>query len=231
VQAQTEPGFRWLLFCDSSTDSEALGALERCLTGCSAAELVLVRPGESALPAILAGVDPGAQVLATTRLDSDDMLSAGYVARVADYVPAFVAADHEAMLVNFPRGLKYDVLSGTLYESYQPHSPYLTLLERVRPGRHLRTVASGNHGFMHLRYPLHQDLSDFGWCQLVHGGNVSNHVHGADWPAPRSVLNGRFDALRSGPSGPEPVAAPQPEGAEARAVFRQGLEDAITGPE
>jgi hypothetical protein len=159
------------------------------------------------------------------------MLAAGYVARIADYVPALSAAGQDRMLINFPRGLKYDVLSGTLYESYQPHSPYLTLLERVGPGRQLRTVASGNHGFMHLRYPLHQDLSDVGWCQLVHGGNVSNHVHGGDWPVPWSILRGRFEALGPEPTGPEPVSAPQPEGAEARAVFRQGLEDAITGPE
>lgn len=229
IAAQSETGLSWLVLCDETTAPAALARLEELLAAVPRARVLRTSAHRSSLPAVLALLDPATEVLVTSRVDSDDALAVDFASRVATYVRPFCASGHDALLLSFPEGFKLDVGADRVFASFQPHNAFLTAFERVgRPGG-LRTVQSGNHGLLHREHPLHQDASGPAWLQVVHGANVTNHVYPADLPQPRSVLDGRFALRQGAASGRAGAPPPQPQGSEARAVFRQGLEDALNG--
>jgi hypothetical protein len=177
---QTRGDFTWALLCDRSTDPAFLARLRRVAGEVRGASILLTDRAHSLLPPILELVDRDADVLVSSRVDSDDALALDFVERVRDYVPAFRASGEDSLLVNFSQGLKLVTDGGELYDSYQPYSPYVSLLESLRGAREPLTVIRGNHGHLYLEHPLHEDASAPAWLQVVHGGNVSNHVHAAD---------------------------------------------------
>jgi hypothetical protein len=227
VAGQTCADFRWLLFCDDSTDRSAVRRLRELVGPVAGAEVVLVDPQRSALARILADAATG--VLLTTRLDSDDGLALGFVERQRQYVRPFLASGHEALLINFAHG--YKLAEDGVYATYNPHSAFMTLCERVGPGRRPLSVLTGNHGYLHIDYPLYQDLSMPGWVQVVHGGNVSNRVSRMDVRVPAGALDQDFALRSEAVAHGSRVAAPQPSGTKQRAAFRQRLEEALLPPE
>lgn len=222
---QTCQRFSWLVLCDESTGSWCVERLRELGASVPQLTVALTSPGRADVDAVLSRVGKGDWVLITTRVDSDDASSVDLVERVQAYAPTFWAAGHDAALLNFSRGFKLKKESGVLHDMWHPHSPHLTLFERLDSGRRPVTVLSGNHGFMQERYPLHVDAGPPVWVQVVHGGNVSNTVLRTDHEVPRSSLGDRF-ALAETDLG-EPVAAPQPNSSNAQAAFRQGLEETL----
>lgn len=224
---QTYGDFQWLVFCDESTPRWCLERLSELGEATAAFRIILTSAFRPAIDDVLASFGRLPSVLVTTRLDSDDALSIDYVESVARYVDAFYSSEQPALILNFPYGYKLDVDHGTLYESFQPHSPYMTLFERCDASRSPRTILSGNHGLMHRTYPLHQDVARIAWIQAIHGGNVSNRVVRSERPATQGALEGRF-VLRPELAGERAGApAPQPVREDERARFRAELEESL----
>lgn len=228
LAAQTSAAFQWLVLCDESTERWCLDALHERALAAPQLAVVATAPGSANLEAVVGRAGAADSVLVTTRVDSDDATSTDLVERVQAYVPAFEALGSETTLVNFCRGFKLDERRGILHEFWHPHSPHLTLFERLGTGRAPTTVLSGNHGYMQDLHQLHVDAGPPAWLQVIHGGNVVNRTYGA-WVEPEvplSALDGRFCIRRSEPR--EPVPAALPARAAAQAEFRRALEETLT---
>ena len=208
VAAQTSDRFSWLLLCDEGTHPEALAELREEAMRLPNARIVLTGPGRPALSAVRDAVDRKAEVLITTRLDSDDAIADAYCEAVEAYAEPFLRARHEALLLNFPRGYRLDAQSGLLYESWMPNSSFHSFFERPG-GEAPRTVRGEGHtdlqrryagyrrlsilgergeGTAHIRlhqhHPTHQDDSMRAWLIVSHGGNLINRIDPRATPLP-----------------------------------------------
>ncbi len=222
---QTCPVFGWLVFCDESTASWCVERLRQFGASVPQLQVVMTSPDRPAADRVVSRAGEADHALLTTRIDSDDASSADLVERVQAYVPAFLASGHAAALLNFSRGFKLEAQTRVLYEIWHPHSPHLTLFERLDGPRRPVTVQSGNHGLMQDRYPLHVDAGPPVWVQVIHGGNVSNRILRTDRELPWSALEDRF--VLDAPDCAEPVPAPQPSTDQERTAFRQALEETL----
>jgi hypothetical protein len=200
VVAQTTKRFTWLLLCDETTDPEILAELREEERQIDSLRIVLTGGAQPPLEAVRGTVRPDADILITTRLDSDDAIADDYLAAIQDYAGSFHRSQHETLLVNFPHGYRLDVHKWELYEDWMSNSSFHSLLERPRQYRP-RTVRSEGHtnlfrryaqyerlsilgtnnvGAAHVRlhqhYPTHQDESMRAWLIGVHGGNLINRI-------------------------------------------------------
>jgi Putative rhamnosyl transferase len=189
VAAQTREDFVWLVFCDELTDAEILAELraaERRLPAMRVAVTDLFHDPHHHVCSLL---DPGTEVLITTRVDSDDAIADRYLEAVREYAVPFHRSAHPDLLLNFPRGYRRDEGAGRLYEARMHASPFHSLFER--PGRGpvataiqpLNTALYDQHATLHRQRFTHQDDSMHGWIQVLHGGNVANQIERTDYPA------------------------------------------------
>jgi Putative rhamnosyl transferase len=203
VAAQTTEAFTWLLLCDETTDRDILEQLGEEERGLSPLRVVLTRGEERPLSPIRKAVRPDADVLITTRLDSDDAIADEYLAAIQDYASSFHRSSHNRLLVNFPRGYRLDARADRLYRGWMHCSPFHSLFERPkhaapdtvmsfgrsdtdshgRPYLRLGRAKQGNtagHPRLHYFHPTHQDTSMDAWLIAIHGGNrFSGIPHGA----------------------------------------------------
>lgn len=199
IAAQTDPAFRWLVYCDETTDEACLRRLRGYRADCPQLEVTItaVGPGKHPIRILDSFVDEATEVAITTRVDSDDGLNVDVVRVAHDYLEPFVESRHSEWLLNFPRGCKYDTATQSPYHTYLDNSPFHTLFERPHVRRPIRSVMSGNHSRLHQQYPTHQDHSLVGWLQVIYGGNVRNHINPLDIPADLSIL-GKLFAVEPG---------------------------------
>lgn len=123
--------------------------------------------------------------LLTTRLDSDDAIARDFMAAVQrEFIPT------DGLFVDFPRGVQID-RDGSTYLYDQLSSPFLTLVERRRPGVTPRTVHSARHARAREAGPLREVSAPPMWVQVIHGTNLLNMTVGSRI-SPR-VVNERFD--------------------------------------
>ncbi|HEX8103834.1 MAG TPA: glycosyltransferase [Solirubrobacteraceae bacterium] len=227
LAAQTAHRFTWLVFCDEATPRWCLDRLARHAADAPQLRVALSSTRRPAVEDVRAQLS-GAPVLVTTRIDSDDGSSTDLVERIAAYAEPFAATAHPSLVLNFSRGCKLDTATGRVFETFHPQSPHLTLFERTGPGHPPPlTIQSGNHGRIQERHPVHQDAGPPAWLQVVHGGNLSNHIHETDAEIGAAALDRFAVDPRAAAAVPPPPAAPQPDDAAARGAFRQGLEDAL----
>jgi len=181
LDRQIDRGFTTLLFFDRETDPQLIGRLtdgERIvalLTGeglsmNSAVNAYLRTRLESALRS------DGGTFVATTRLDSDDAIAPGFMAKLDAAIRS--AADgiaaHGRGYFCFPLGQKYLAEKDRYRRIYWPKNAFGTLVERWRP-KGIDTVFARRHARMvkEERTVLIDDGSGY-WCVVIHGGNVSN---------------------------------------------------------
>ena len=205
VAAQTATSFTWLLYCDESTEPAALEQLRLEERRLDVLRLALTGPERSPLAVARAAVREDADVLITTRLDSDDAIADRYVEAIQAYARAFHRSRHEDLIVNFPRGYRLDAGDGgRLYEDWMPNSSFHSLLERPRrcqpktvtsgehanlrrryaDHRHILQGDFGGHARLHQHYATHQDESMPAWLINVHGGNLVNRIPPTAYPLP-----------------------------------------------
>lgn len=121
----------------------------------------------------------------TTRIDSDDAMAVDFMAAVQEQF-----ANQERLFINFPGGIQID-RSGGVYRTKIVSSPFLSLIERRRPGRPPATVYVAKHARARGYGPLLQVKAPAMWAQIVHDTNVSNILNGLQ-THPR-VVGRRFD--------------------------------------
>lgn len=202
IAAQTTPAFTCLLFCDEATPPDVLAALRRHELELPTLSLALTRAERSPVEAVRQLVGADTDVLITTRLDSDDAIVDGYLEAVQDYAAPFHHCDLSSLLVNFPRGFRFDAETSIFYERRMPNSPFHSLFER--PGRGpvdtvFRSAGTGryrkghgNHAMLHEHQVTHQDESMPAWLQVVHAGNVQNRISPADRPCDAEAATSCF---------------------------------------
>lgn len=111
----------------------------------------------------------------TTRLDSDDALSSGYVSLVNNVARVYTPTDH--LFVSATTGYSYTVGTEELRLFTNPGGPFVSLIEPVTDK--LQTVYCGNHreirdGKNNLELAPAMPM----WLQVDHGDNVSNRAFG-----------------------------------------------------
>ncbi|MFC7594446.1 glycosyltransferase [Terrabacter sp. GCM10028922] len=189
VRAQRGADFTWLVLFDDRCPDDFRADVEALAEG----TFTPVWSHEPWSPAIFGrAVDDlrsrgGAPApwLLTTRLDSDDGIARDFMAAVQqEFTPT------DGLFVDFPRGVQIDRSGGTyLYD--QLSSPFLTLVERRRPGTPPRTVYMARHARAREWGPLREVSAPPMWVQVIHGTNLLNMTVGAR-VSPR-VVNERFD--------------------------------------
>jgi hypothetical protein len=170
MAAQTRDRYRWLILCDETTDPDFIDSIKE-----SASRVPQLRVAATSqernvrIPdAVAPTVDDDTELLITTRLDADDCFHAEMIATVQSYVDAFSRSPSNRWVLDFPRGYRYDEPSRRLYARYKANSPFASMFEKLRPGKTFRT-AYGNHSKLHLKTPVHYDVSIPGWIQVIHG--------------------------------------------------------------
>ena len=185
IAAQSSEHFTWLLYCDRGTPPEVMAPLRRLEREIPALRIAPTYKhfiGRATQPF----VDPRADVLITTRVDSDDAIHASYVEATQEHADAFAIRPGATMLVNFPRGYQLDHATGQLYFGWSPNSAFHSLFECEPLGS--RTVLYGSHLTMHRWHPTVQDDSLPAWLAVIHSGNVFNRLAPEAAPAPRERL-------------------------------------------
>jgi Putative rhamnosyl transferase len=172
IADQTREDFSWLVFCDESTDSDYVEAVEESTSLVPQLRVVLSshERGIQLRKAMMPLVEDDTEVLITTRLDTDDTLHEEAIAVLQSYLAAFVGSPHERFVVNFPRGYRFEDPTGRLYACYWPHGPFMTLFQKIRPAsRKFYNLYWERHNWLHHIMPLHFDESIPGWLQVIHG--------------------------------------------------------------
>jgi hypothetical protein len=180
LAGQTTDNFTWALFCDETTDVDALNHLREHSTEVPDLRLLPTSAERDQTPALRTIVDPGAEVLITTRLDSDDAISTDYVETVQEYAEPFYRSPHRDLLVNFPNGYRLDTRKDLLFSDWMNCSPFHSLFERPKRSP-VQTVMHGGHARLHYEHLTQQDESPVRWLIVVHGNNMINKIR-ADMP-------------------------------------------------
>lgn len=182
VAAQTERGFRWIIYFDSGTPPEFRTRIERAQR---IFPFIALFREELPLADVIA--DVRAQLPATcdrvltTRLDNDDALARDFVTTVQR-----AAQDvSNGTALNIAQG--YAWRDGWVYAARDESGPFASVVEAMAG---LQTIWSRPHALLAQAFTLKQIKAAPSWLQVIHGDNVTNRVKGRRRPA--SVLQGRF---------------------------------------
>jgi hypothetical protein len=176
--AQTDPAFQWLIFLSDGTPE----AFKERMRGHSARFPQLVpiycRDGEYVVGRFQREVSerlsPSATHALTLRIDNDDAFHREMVERVRRECHG---QDDE--LLNYLKGIQCDIDAGVAVLVRERSNPFIARIERVQPGRPVRTVMDIMH-FQAADTGLLRDVeAPPMWLQTIHGGNVTNRIdHG-----------------------------------------------------
>jgi hypothetical protein len=207
VAQQTESDFSFVVLCDETTDPGYVDEIRR-----SAAEVPSLQVVPTSFErrvriphAIETLIAPETELLITTRLDTDDALHREHIAVTQDYIDSFLRSDEDLLVLNFPRGFKYEESSGRAFAVNWMHSPFMSMFERLRPGRGLPANVSLSHHKQHLMRPMHFDESIAAWLQVIHGLAESTEeqsgvaLTGGNWGSTVNREDVEVDAARIGP--------------------------------
>ena len=173
VAGQTCKDFLWQVYCDAETDASILDELEGRARDLPQMQIALTGPGhDTPIRHVARAAREGDEAVVTTRLDSDDAISRGYIGAIQAHADDFIESEGPTMLLNFPRGFQLDHETGRLFFDWMPRSSFHSLFER--PGDELTTVLAGNHSKFHEIHPTLHDDSILAWLMVIHGGNVIN---------------------------------------------------------
>ncbi len=183
IAGQQGADFQWLIFFDAESPSwfrqkiEAYGSLMT----------PMYIEGAATDPVIADSIASTGLVktpyLVTTRVDNDDALAKGHLARVQQ---AFQR--QERMFIEFPFGLQS--YRDCLYSVYWPSNPFLSLIERVQSGNRFTTVLCVPHDRVRSAGPVKQIRCSAQWLQVLHSSNLLNALRG--WPRLRSHSHADF---------------------------------------
>jgi hypothetical protein len=189
VRAQTQTDFSWLVYFDPQSPAwlrrkieewEGSSRLRACFRSAVSSDQLLEDIGRVS--------GSRGERLLTTNLDNDDALSVDFIARVRNVDP-----DSAATVIYVPSGL---IARGeALYRRTDRSNAFCTV---SAPWERPQTCWADWHNRLALTMPARLERGGPGWLQVVHGGNVSNRVHGvlASPAAYASSFPGLLDGLR-----------------------------------
>jgi len=202
VRAQSLREFRWLVFFDERTPERFRRRAEACAAK-APFELRFAAHYRELVPQVVAALRPDTRSLCTTRLDNDDALQRGALARVQ----AACAEARRREWLNLPQGYvcaaDADRL-GDLYAWRHEANPFVSLFEPEFAAAPL-TAWCVSHEALSSVAPVRQLEGEAAWLCVVHARNLRNAL-----PEARA-----FAALRrwlrrglrlAEPAGPRPIA-------------------------
>ncbi|MDD4817990.1 MAG: glycosyltransferase [Victivallaceae bacterium] len=207
LAAQTDGDFVWLVLVSPATPEPCLARIGR-LTA-TVPQLRVVRTNRDLRQRkLITGMFPDAAYVVSARLDTDDSVSADYIAAIRRHLPG-----GSFSFVNFDDGLMLDRESGCVYRRRYLSNPFIAVCE---PVAEMVGIYGYSHSFVHFCGPVVHVAGGPYWLQVVHGGNWMNRVHGvAEKP---EVLRGRFGHLAG-----DPVCLPPSIGLRAALRYRYEL--------
>lgn len=171
VKAQSNQDFRWLLFADQTTPDKYRPRIERYqsyanlqvqwLAGFDRAEIVRI---------IGTQLGDSPSYLLSSTLDNDDALAVDFVERVQ---AQFAGQAFE--LINFSRGLRYDLRSKKLYACELETNPFISLIEEIGRDGSFRSIAGClPHSLIKGRFRQIRNIESSPlWLQVIHGRNAA----------------------------------------------------------
>lgn len=170
VEAQTCRDFTWLLLFDRATPRKFLPRLEAYKTYPNIRiHFIDGFDLRAIMQAIRSQIVDKTEYLITTMLDNDDALDRDHVARVQGQFRG-----QEFELLNFTQGFRYDLKRQRLYGCELFSNPFMSLIERIRPGQSFRSIAGClPHSTIAARFPRISNIRSVpSWLQVVHGRNL-----------------------------------------------------------
>ncbi|MFZ3453862.1 glycosyltransferase [Arthrobacter sp. 7Tela_A1] len=193
VAAQTQTAFRWVIYFDPESPGWLKDRIREWSAGGAFTPVFRASVENGQLLADLRSLaaGPAAEVM-TTNLDNDDGLAADFVERLQQ---AAAQARGGRSALYLPRGL---ILSGRrLFARTDRTNAFCSVVE---PWADAVTCWSDWHTMLGRTMPVREVQGPPGWLQVVHGGNVSNRIHGVR-VAPDNY-RGLFPGLLSGAERP-----------------------------
>ena len=191
VRGQTNQDFRWLLFADERTPDVFRGRLEGYRSDANIEVCYLKGVDRVRMVQLIrARLDDAVSHLITTTLDNDDAIARAYMAQVQ---AQFAAQDFE--LVNFLRGLRYDLAAEKLYALELETNPFISLVEAIGANRQFRSIIGClPHSLIKERFSAVRNVSSEPlWLQVIHGRNEAP-TGTWGWPrVPRNQLSASFE--------------------------------------
>ncbi len=176
MAAQSDPRFRWLILVSPETDNTIVERLLRAPNS----EVIPVAPNTALGPLVASRVAKMGDSIITSRIDSDDQLSATFTQALRE----IRWNGRRRFATYFTRGLYLDAHSG-IYRAFRfPLNQYPAVFEHS-PAREFVTVHAHSHNRLHKL--MDADLLKTKrpmWCTVVHGGNVLNQMRGRPTKAP-----------------------------------------------
>jgi hypothetical protein len=188
VTNQSCQDFKWLIYFDVKTPTTFLDRFRALVSRWSNIEVCLSHefyvPGQVApfnrdppkrsemIEDIRARLDPGAQWVMTSRLDTDDGLRSDFVERLHAAVSGPVSE-----FLNFPNGILYYNDQCYLYRHLSN-----AFISRFEPAETLATIWVGPHERLSEAGSIRQMTPQPGFLQVVHGTNASNKPRGQRVP-------------------------------------------------
>ena len=206
IASQQRAAFQWLVFFDAESPDwfrdkiAAYGPIIRPIY------IEGVATDQVIAESIAAAGVVNTRYLVTTRVDNDDALAKGHLARVQG---AFSRQQRE--FIEFPFGLQS--YRDCLYSVYWPSNPFLSLIEEVQAGGRFTTVLCVPHDRVREAGPVKQIRCTAQWLQVLHSTNLLNGLRG--WPRLRSHKHADFALHWPSPAQPDSVVARMRFSAEA----------------
>ena len=177
MRSQTSTCDSWLIFCDAGSRSWFEGPLSDALSEVPQAEPIWTDQAfwDCARDEITARVRPGEKLI-TTRIDTDDAISRGYLGAVQA-----AASEMRFGALNFLHGAQ---LVGTrVYRRSDPSNMFISFVEQAseRP----LTVFVDEHHVLEHHGPLVQVRTSPLWLQVIHEENIISSVRGIRTSASR----------------------------------------------
>ena len=212
LEAQTARNFTVLVLMDTEIDPGAGQLIDALPTDGQFVPVFIDQRGDMGFAAfeeaVRSAIDAtcgDADVIATTRLDSDDALGVGFMEVLNRYVRHVRASavSTQEMTVNFPFGVQ--AAGGVLRAHLYNRNPFQTMLEPREKYRDTdkwtrKSIFQFAHDRSDKNCLVHSATTSLPmWLQVVHGGNLMNVVGHA---MPQMVLTDALDAMFDGiPSG------------------------------
>lgn len=176
---QSNLNFTWMIYIDSETSEEMLGKLNNLFAPFPFIILIQREFPHFSLKLVINEdvreyFDDDFQFLISSRLDTDDMLYKDFFKELQS---KFNRQNYKVL--NFNRGLIYDVDTGILSKTNRKNNPFISLIES-KSDLGFKTV----YHRMHFEYEDEPEKLEIDnpcpmWCMCVHGLNVSTSFYGS----------------------------------------------------
>lgn len=174
VASQKNQHFDWLVFFDSKTPAKYKEKINSLVKTYAFRPIYVDIFDLNEISVNIFKDYSGDNMLLSSRLDSDDVLSIDYVEKVN----SIASKRHSKCVINFDNGaILFSKNSKRLLYQYEDKSnPFTSLLEPCTAD--LTTILAVKHTELHAFAEVVHIKGKPMWLQVVHGGNVSNRVRG-----------------------------------------------------